>query len=135
MVEYLKAMLTDQHALMRAAVQVLDESRSRVSAFADRPDSSLTISERESCEALTSRFARLNDFLLQHIGWRQIGQVVQAVVLEPENVQAGLVAGHQIVITVSAPAAIGVVGAPGFSALVTFSHFVQVHKLVQIGAA
>ena len=74
MVEHLKALLTDQLALMRAAVQVLDESRSRVSAFADRLDSALTISERESCEALTSRFARLNDFLLQRV-FRTLDQI------------------------------------------------------------
>ena len=58
MVEHLKQLLTYQLALMWAAVQVLDESRSRVAALADRLDSALTISERESCEALTSRFAR-----------------------------------------------------------------------------
>ena len=74
MVEHLKALLTDQLALMRAAVQVLDESRSRVSVFADRLDSPLTISERESCEALTSRFARLNDFLLQRV-FRTLDQI------------------------------------------------------------
>ena len=51
MVEHLKKLLTDQIALMRAAVQVLDESRIRVSAFADRLDNELTISERESCAA------------------------------------------------------------------------------------
>ena len=74
MVEHLKKLLTDQIALMRAAVQVLDESRIRVSAFADRLDSELTISERESCEALTSRFARLNDFLLQRV-FRTLDQI------------------------------------------------------------
>ena len=74
MVEHLKKLLTDQIALMRAAVQVLDESRIRVSAFADRLDSELTMSERESCEALTSRFARLNDFLLQRV-FRTLDQI------------------------------------------------------------
>ena len=74
MVEHLKKLLTDQIALMRAAVQVLDESRSRVAALADRLDSALTISERESCEALTSRFARLNDFLLQRV-FRTLDQI------------------------------------------------------------
>ena len=74
MVEHLKKLLTDQIALMRAAVQVLDESRIRVSAFANRLDSELTMSERESCEALTSRFARLNDFLLQRV-FRTLDQI------------------------------------------------------------
>ena len=40
----------------------------------------------------------LDDFLLQHLGRRQIIQVVQAVVFQPEDVQAGLVAGHQLVV-------------------------------------
>ncbi len=74
MVEHLKQLLTDQLALMWAAVQVLEESRSRVAALADRLDSALTISERESCEALTSRFARLNDFLLQRV-FRTLDQI------------------------------------------------------------
>jgi len=73
-VEHLKKLLTDQIALMRAAVQVLDESRIRVSVFANRLDSELTMSERESCEALTSRFARLNDFLLQRV-FRTLDQI------------------------------------------------------------
>ncbi len=74
MVEHLKKLLTDQIALMRAAVQVLDESRIRVSAFANRLEFELTMSERESCEALTSRFARLNDFLLQRV-FRTLDQI------------------------------------------------------------
>ena len=74
MVEPLTDVLTGQLALMRAAVQVLDESRGRVAAFADRLGGELTIGERESCEALTSRFARLNDFLLQRV-FRTLDQV------------------------------------------------------------
>lgn len=74
MVEHLTELLTSQLALMQAAVQVLEESRSRVAVFADRLGSDLTVSERESCEALTSRFARLNDFLLQRV-FRTLDQV------------------------------------------------------------
>lgn len=74
MVEHLTDVLTGQLALMRAAVQVLDESRGRVAAFADRLGGELTIGERESCEALTSRFARLNDFLLQRV-FRTLDQI------------------------------------------------------------
>jgi hypothetical protein len=73
-VEHLTDVLTGQLALMRAAVQVLDESRGRVAAFADRLGGELTIGERESCEALTSRFARLNDFLLQRV-FRTLDQI------------------------------------------------------------
>jgi hypothetical protein len=63
-VEQLKHLLRDQLSLLRAAALVLDESRSRVAAFADRLGGELSVGERESCEALTSRFARLNDFLV-----------------------------------------------------------------------
>lgn len=52
---------------MKAAAQVLEESRSRVAALGDRLGEDLSVGERESCEALTARFARLNDFLVQRV--------------------------------------------------------------------
>ena len=67
MVEHLTRLLKEQLLLMQAAAQVLEESRSRVAAFANRLGSELSVQERESCEALTSRFARLNDFLVQRL--------------------------------------------------------------------
>lgn len=67
MVEPLIGLLQAQLALMEAAARVLEESRGRVAAFRDRLGGDLSVAERESCEALTSRFARLNDFLLQRI--------------------------------------------------------------------
>lgn len=74
MVEHLTRLLKEQLRLMQAAAQVLEESRSRVAAFANRLGSELSIEERESCEALTSRFARLNDFLVQRI-FRTLDQI------------------------------------------------------------
>jgi len=74
MVEHLTQLLRDQLALMRAAADVLEESRGRVADFADRLGSRLTVGERESCEALTSRFARLNDFLVQRV-FRTLDQI------------------------------------------------------------
>lgn len=74
MVEQLKRVLREQLSLLQAAAQVLDESRGRVAAFADRLGGELTIGERESCEALTSRFARLNDFLVQRV-FRTLDQI------------------------------------------------------------
>lgn len=74
MVEQLKQMLREQLSLLQAATQVLDESRSRVALFAERLGGELTVGERESCEALTSRFARLNDFLLQRV-FRTLDQI------------------------------------------------------------
>ena len=74
MVEQLKQLLRDQLALLHAAARVLEESRSRVASFAARSGGELSVGERESCEALTSRFARLNDFLMQRI-FRTLDQI------------------------------------------------------------
>ena len=56
---------------MQAAAEVLRESHERVSAFlkpGNGPiERQLTAGEKEPCEALTSRFARLCDFLFQRI--------------------------------------------------------------------
>jgi len=53
------------------------------------PQPNRHIPERGQC-----RFEMLNDLLLQHIRRRQIVEVVQAVVLEPKDIETGLVAGH-----------------------------------------
>ena len=74
MVEAVKQMLQEQLALMQAAAEVLGESHDRVTAFAARLGGSLDVGERESCEALTSRFARLNDFLVQRV-FRTLDQI------------------------------------------------------------
>lgn len=74
MVEPLSRMLRDQLALMKAAAVVLEESRGRVAALGARLGRELTVGERESCEALTSRFARLNDFLVQRV-FRTLDQI------------------------------------------------------------
>lgn len=74
MVEQLKHVLREQLALLQAAVKLLDESHGRVAAFSNRLESELTVGERESCEALTSRFARLNDFLVQRV-FRTLDQI------------------------------------------------------------
>jgi hypothetical protein len=73
-VEHLTRLLKEQLVLMQAAAQVLEESRSRVAAFANRLGSALSVEERESCEALASRFARLNDFLVQRM-FRTLDQI------------------------------------------------------------
>lgn len=67
MAEHLTRLLQGQLALMKAASHVLEESRTRVAAVANRLGGELTVAERESCEALTSRFARLNDVLVQRV--------------------------------------------------------------------
>lgn len=74
MVEQLKQVLREQLALLQAATKVLEESRSRVASFAGRLGGELSVGERESCEAITSRFARLNDFLVQRV-FRTLDQI------------------------------------------------------------
>lgn len=74
MVEQLKNMLREQLTLLQAAAQVLEESRGRVASLANRLGGELTVGERESCEALTSRFARLDDFLVQRV-FRTLDQI------------------------------------------------------------
>jgi hypothetical protein len=73
-VEQLTGMLREQLALLQAAAGVLEESRTRVAAFGDRLGGELSVGERESCEALTARFARLNDFLVQRL-FRTLDQI------------------------------------------------------------
>lgn len=74
MVEHLNRLLSEQLSLMQAAARVLEESRGRVAAFQSRLGGDLAVGERESCEALTSRFARLNDFLVQRV-FRTLDQI------------------------------------------------------------
>ena len=67
----LRRLIEDQIRLMDAASGVLRDSRERVSALLEPGKQfvkrELTIGEKESCEALTSRFARLCDFLFQRV--------------------------------------------------------------------
>ena len=67
----------------------------------------------------------LDDFLLQHIRRRQVVEVVQAVVLEPEDVQAGLVARHQVGMA-EVPEALA------FLALVAVGRAVAVYEVAQV---
>lgn len=68
-------MLGEQLQLARAAARVLEESRGRVGAILALSDrSALSVEQRESCEALTSRFARLCDFLVQRL-FRTVDQI------------------------------------------------------------
>ena len=44
--------------------------------------------------------AWLNDLLLQHIRRRQVIQIVQAVILEPKDIETGLITRHQFFIVI-----------------------------------
>ncbi len=60
-------MLQEQLKIMDAAAAVLTESKERVEKVFASKKAVLDAGERESCEALTSRFARLCDFLFQRV--------------------------------------------------------------------
>ena len=66
--------LKDQLTLLDSAVSVLQESFTRVELIFNKMPKKLTIEQRESCEALTARFARLCDFLFQRL-FRTIDQI------------------------------------------------------------
>jgi hypothetical protein len=74
--ELRKRLLAEQLALAQAAGRVLEESRGRVGAVLQsrQDDALLSVEQRESCEALTSRFARLCDLLVQRL-FRTLDQV------------------------------------------------------------
>lgn len=59
-------------------------------------------------EALQRALQILDDLVRQHVGTRQVVQVRERLVLDPENVEARLVALHQLLRVKPAPAALGV---------------------------
>jgi hypothetical protein len=69
-------LVRDLKSNVPAATAVLRESFDRVAKiFAEsRAEENLTVGERESCEALTARFARLCDYLFQR-AFRTIDQI------------------------------------------------------------
>lgn len=75
-VELRKKLLAEHLKLAKAAGRVLEESRERVGrALQLAADGSvLSVEQGESCEALTSRFARLCDLLVQRL-FRTLDQV------------------------------------------------------------
>jgi hypothetical protein len=68
-------------------------------------------------EALGAGFKIFNNLFGQHIRIRQVVQISQALIPDPEDIQAGFVPGGDLVIAESAPPAVGVVFRPGFFAL------------------
>ena len=62
---------------------------------------------------LESGFKIVKDLPRQFSRCRQVIRILQRVILEPEDVEAGFVASDQIGIVVAAPAAGGVLRAPG----------------------
>ncbi|MBI1860579.1 MAG: hypothetical protein HYR96_06655 [Deltaproteobacteria bacterium] len=68
------ALIAEQLKIMDAAATVLSESAARVAPLFQQKKIDLSVEQRESCEALTARFARLCDFFFQRV-FRTIDQI------------------------------------------------------------
>lgn len=60
-------------------------------------------------EAAQSRLKVINNLRRQFIRFREIVQISQALVLQPEDVQAGFIPADDLVIAESAPAPLGII--------------------------
>jgi len=73
-------------------------------------------------ELLQHRFQVFNDLCRQHTRFGEIIRVLQTLIPQLEEVQAGFVAGYPIVVSIGAPAPLrGVLGPSGF-AVVAVAH-------------
>jgi hypothetical protein len=70
----------------------------------------------------------VDDFLLQHVGRRQIIQIVQTVVLQPENIEARLVAHDQFLIRIK-PEALRFLALMAVLGMVAIDEILQVFTL------
>ena len=75
----------------------------------------------------------VGDLTGQYVGRGEVVGVLQALVLEPEDVEAHLVTGEELVVAEGPPAAVGVLLAPGRLPLRRLTRLVDRHKLVKIG--
>ncbi len=69
-----KPLLGEQLGTLQSAAAVLRESYKKVEVILKKNTKSLSVEERESCEALTARFSRLCDFIFQK-SFRTLDQV------------------------------------------------------------
>ncbi len=67
-------LLLEQLVILDSASQVLRDSFARVQIIFKKNKEELSIEEKESCEALTSRFSRLCDYLFQKV-FRTLDQI------------------------------------------------------------
>jgi hypothetical protein len=74
------------------------------------------------------------DFGGNHVGLREVVGIEQALVFQPEQIEADLVAGQQILQLVDTPAASRGLLAPGGLALVDGTGLVEAHEFIEVGA-
>ena len=84
-------------------------------------------------EAIQCGLQILNDIRSQFVGIGQAVQIGQGLVLDPEDVQTGLVPFQDILRAEPPPAAIGVGFRPGFLPFVAVLRVVAADKVIQIG--
>ncbi len=97
---------------------------------------SILVSEvfRNQFELLQRRFQVFDHLLRDHLRSRKVLRVLQRFVLEPEDVEARLVACDKFLVAVGAPAAVGVLLRPRGFALVAVLRVVAGDELVQVRA-
>ena len=83
-------------------------------------------------KALHRFFEVLKDFCGEHVRIGQVVEVGKRLVLDPENIEAGFVAGQDFVDAVAAEAAFRILRRPGFAALVPILRMIAGEKLVEI---
>ena len=84
-------------------------------------------------KALQRTLQVFDDIIGQHIGCRQIVQIGKRLVLDPENVEAGLVPCQNVRNVEFAPAAIWIILAPRFGALIAVFRMITGNEILQVG--
>lgn len=81
-----------------------------------------------------ARVLRAEQSRRDHLRRRQVVGIGQRLVLEPEDVEAGLVPGHEILVLVHPPPTIGLLRAEGGLAVVPVGGVVETDELVRVFA-
>ena len=77
-----------------------------------------------------SGFEIVNDFLGEYVGIREIVGLFEALVSEPEDIEAGFIAVDEFFVIVRAPAAVGILVGPGRRPLMAVLRVLALHELV-----
>ena len=91
-------------------------------------------SRSDFAELFEGGFEVFDDFLGENVGIGEIVGFFQALVAEPEDIEAGLVAVDELVVLVRAPAAVRILFGPRRLALVAVLRVVALNELVEVFA-
>ena len=81
-------------------------------------------------KALQSALEVFNDIIGQHVGRRQAVQIGEGFILDPEDIEAGLVPREDVGNVEFAPAAVRVLLAPCFGALVAILRMIAGNEIL-----